>query len=161
MKHWRWKDGRKLREMPRKLYCVNEVVLLVSSIYLCEESNHEIISHDPSVLHTCTEVGIEVPFYLFHRSGATKEQFDYIATSMQTGMTIKDIETHLMTLYSAQHSRRACEYYHAQGNLQKDSTQQIGNITFPVFEVNKNFIGRTLISRVFMRLFFKSENMFR
>lgn len=44
--------------MPIKLYYVNEVALLASSVFLCEECNHEIISHDPAVLDTCTEAGM-------------------------------------------------------------------------------------------------------
>ena len=98
LKDWKWKDGSKDRDAPRKLFCIQEHVLLVSSVYLCER-NHQIISHDPQILSEVRK-NIQIPFALFHKSGVTKDLFDFISASIQTGMTTEDLESMLINLHS-------------------------------------------------------------
>ena len=99
LKHRKWKDGSKYKDAPRKLFCIQERVLLVSSVYLCER-NYQIISHDPQILSEVRK-HIQIPFALFHKSGVTKELFDFISTSIQTGMIIDDLESMLINLHSS------------------------------------------------------------
>ena len=99
LKHWKWKDGSKDKDTPRKLFCLQERVLLVSSVYLCER-NHQVISHDPQILNEVRKHG-QIPFVLFHKSGVTKDLFDYISISIQTGITIEDLESMLINLHSS------------------------------------------------------------
>ena len=35
LRHWKWKDGSNDRDNPENLFCIQERVLLVSSVYLC------------------------------------------------------------------------------------------------------------------------------
>ena len=80
LRHWKWKDGSNDidRDNPENLFCIQKRVLLVSSLYLCER-NHQIVSHDPRIINEFRKQ-IQVPVVLFHKSGVSKDLFDYIAS---------------------------------------------------------------------------------
>jgi len=52
----------------------------------------EVIAHDPSVNLALKSSKIIIPFILFHMSGVTKKLHDYVSISMQSGISITDIE---------------------------------------------------------------------
>ena len=133
LKHWKWKDGSKDRDASRKLFCIQECVLLVSSVYLCERN--QIISHDPQILSEVRK-HIQIPFVLCHKSGVTKDLFDFISTSIQTGMTIDDLESMLINL----HSSRS---YNSMYRLTFSPTVESNRfITEPrLHKLENNFIG--------------------
>lgn len=89
---WRWKRANTKWDRPRSIYCIQEEVLLVSCVYLCESSHHEVIAHDPSVNLALKSSNIIIPFVLFHMSGVTKKLHDYVSISMQSGISTTDIE---------------------------------------------------------------------
>ena len=62
----------------------------------------------------------------------------------------------LLNLYSSHHSSRAYLYY-SQPTLTKDSNMQCN---FPHFNPKKDFIGRMLITRAFLRAFSQCEDMY-
>lgn len=156
LRHWKWKDGYTDRDMPRTLFCIQERVLLVSSIYLCER-NHQVLSHDPTILNKVRNHR-QIPFVLFHRSGVTRDLFDYISITIQTGINIEDVERMLINLHSSRNFNK----------LQATSTQTMnrnidskyGISALPLFTIGKDLIGRNLISKVFVRAFFEKEHMF-
>ena len=151
LKHWKWKDGSKDRDAPRKLFCIQERVLLVSSVYLSEK-NHQIISHDPQILRK----HIQIPFVFFPKSGVTKDLFDFISTSIQTGMTIEDLESMLINLHSSR------SYNSLYSRLTLSPTVESNRfITEPLLhKLENDFIGRKLISKVFIRTFLETEHMY-
>ena len=57
--------------MPRTIHDVNDVVLLVSTVYACEDG-HRLLAHDARVLKMITSPSL-VLFVLLHQTGFTKE----------------------------------------------------------------------------------------
>lgn len=149
LRFWKWKDGRTERDMPRKLYCIQEQVLLVSSVYLCD-NHHQVLSHHPSILEELRKLLFRVPFVLFHKAGVTSELYNYISVSIHTGICIQDVEN-MLNLHQLQ--MQTC--YHTQSP--GDNYNFCGS---PVFEIDKEFIGRKLISSIFIRSFIESEHMY-
>ena len=66
----KWKDGRSERDLPRKIYCVNGPVLLVSRLYRCTQG-HEIAGHDPRILESI--LSGDLKFHHGHKLGFTPE----------------------------------------------------------------------------------------
>ena len=131
------------RDIPRKLYCIQEQVLLVSSVYLCEK-HYQVLSHHPSVLEEVRKVALIIPFVLFHKSGVTRELYNYISIGIHTGICIQDIENMLINLHQNQLQMQMC--------YQMPSRQSAcDNHNFR--EINQEFIGRKFISSIFIRSF--------
>jgi hypothetical protein len=117
--------------MPRKLYCIQEHVLLVSSTYLCD-NHHQVLSHHPSILEELRKLLFRVPFVLFHKAGITSELYNYISVSIHTGICIQDVENMLINLHQLQ--MQACDHTQSPG----DNYNCCGS---PVFEIDKEFIS--------------------
>lgn len=156
LRFWKWRDGKTERDMPRKLFCIQEQVLLVSCVYLCED-HHQILSHHPKILEEIRKISWPIPFLLFHKAGVTRELYNYIALSIQSGISIQDVENMLINLHQSQHSQRACTFFLAQSGYNSENDN---NMSFHSLEINKDFIGRKLITRVFLRAFTESEHMY-
>ena len=154
LRHWKWKDGSNNKDVPRNLFCIQERVLLVSSVFLCER-NHQIVSHDPSILNEMKKRGHEIPFVLFHKSGVTKDLFHYISITIQTGINIEDVEHMLINLHSSRNLNKLRNNVLNRNIDSKSST----NKPLP-YTIGKDFIGRKLISKVFIRAFLESEHMY-
>ena len=148
---WRWNDGTSSHTSPRTIFSIQQQVLLVSCVYLCSGKHHQVVAHDPELLKAIREAGIRIPFILFHKSGMTKELFDFISSSTQAGLCIQDIENMLLNLHNSYHCSRAFLYY---------SQRQNAAANFPLFNPKKDFIGRMLITRAFLRAFSDCENMY-
>ncbi len=154
LRFWKWNDGKTERDMPRKLYCIQELVLLVSSVYLCD-NHHQVLSHHPSLLEEVRKSLFRIPFVLFHKSGVTRELYNYISISIHSGICVQDVENMLINLH---HSQNSPTYYKVcPEKLLCDNPDSAGTA---VFEVNKEFIGRKLISTIFLRAFIESEHMY-
>ena len=121
-------------------------------MYLCSGKHHQVVAHDPKLLKTVCETGIRILFILFHNSGITKELFDFISSSTQAGLCIQlDIENMLLNLHNSYHCGRAFLYY---------SQRRDAAANFALFNPKKDFIGRMLITRAFLRAFTECENMY-
>ena len=83
LRPWRRKSASTKRDRPRSIFCIQEEVLLVSCVYLCESSHHEVIAHDPSINLALKSSNIVTPFVLFHKSGVTRELYDYVSITIQ------------------------------------------------------------------------------
>ena len=68
-KNSKWKDGHSDKQLPRKLYGENCVVLLMNRVYVCEYG-HE-IEH-------VSAVNYKMPFALSHKSGVTLDLLNLI-----------------------------------------------------------------------------------
>ena len=93
----RWKDGKTSYDEPRRLFCIQREVFLVSRIYRCR-IGHQTLAHDPWTLKTISSY-IQVPFVLFHKSGVTRDLFQYVFTHIQAGVKLTDIEHFLQQMY--------------------------------------------------------------
>jgi len=81
----------------------------------------------------------------------TKELFDVISSSTQAGLCIQDIANMLLNLHNSYHCGRAFLYY---------SQRRDAAANFALFNPKKDFIGRMLITRAFLRAFTECENMY-
>ena len=76
--------------MPRKIYGLSSMVLLVGQILHCG-NGHQITTYDPRIVDMFSD-RMCVPFVLFHRSGVTRELVQQIFTQASLGTHFKDIE---------------------------------------------------------------------
>ena len=86
----RWKASRGTQDVPRILYCCDGSTLLVSRMYTCKKG-HKIISHDPRVIEHIPP-SYQVPFFLLHRTGFTRELANWVHSCVFAGMTFHEIE---------------------------------------------------------------------
>ena len=61
LRTWRWSDGTSPHSVPRSIFSIQERVLLVSCVYLCE-NHHQVIAHDPELLKLVKQA---LKFHLF------------------------------------------------------------------------------------------------
>ena len=85
----RWKDGRATYDQPRCPYGLRNDVLLVGRVYLCK-NKHQSLSHDPGILFQIKHK-FPPPFVLFHKTGVTRELFQFFTSHITAGMSIADM----------------------------------------------------------------------
>ena len=101
LKPKKWKYGGSERDMPRKIYGRDGVVLLVSRVYVCPQG-HEITAHDSRILvHLPTDRNN--PFILSHKSGVTMGFMNEVNSLARSGMNFSEIEKHFAQHYYDKH----------------------------------------------------------
>ena len=102
LKPQKWKDGGSERDMPRKIYGRDGVVLLsVSRVHVCPQGN-EITAHDSRILvHLPTDKNN--PFILSHKSGVTMGFMNEVNSLARSGMHVSEIEKHFAQHYYDKH----------------------------------------------------------
>ncbi len=139
----RWKDGTSPRDQPRKLYCIQKCVLLVSRVYRCPVG-HQILAHDPWLLQvTASKISSQIPFVLFHKSGVTRELFLYIFTHVQAGVKLTDIERLISQMYTDGAQTVLCRQ-----NPTSDAQRRL------------EMPGRQITTNCFVRAYFEFEHMY-
>ena len=86
-----WKDGKTKRDNPRRLYGLIHPVVLVSRIYRCQLSNHEVIAHDGDIIKQLSDKD-RPPFMLSHITGMTRELQNTITSHILSGLSFCDIQ---------------------------------------------------------------------
>lgn len=105
LRTWRWNDCKSLHSMSRTLFFIQERILLVSCRYL-RGDHHQVLARDPELLKGVHKQAFKFPI-LFHKSGMTKELFNFISSSTQAGLCIQDIKNMLLNLHNFHHCSRA------------------------------------------------------
>ena len=136
----RWKDGRSSCDEPRKLFCIQRKVFLVSRIYRCG-TGHQILAHDPWTLKAIPS-SIQVPFVLFHKSGVTRDLFQYVYTHVQAGVKLTDIEHFLHQMYCDAVVSAVCAVA---------PSVALASVESP---------GRRIVTNCFVRAYFENEHMY-
>ena len=136
----RWKDGKASYDEPRKLFCIQREVLLVSRVYRCK-SGHQILAHDPWILKTISS-STHVPFVLFHKSGVTRDLFHYVFTHVQAGVKLTDIKNFLERMYN------------------DAAMSTLSSTNAPNFVSSLESPGRRIVTNCFIRSYFEYEHMF-
>lgn len=99
-----WRDGMGgTRSEPRKVYGVNGVTLLVGRVYACSKG-HEVVGYHPGILKAIPACFI--PFKLWHITGFTIEQIQFIASLISFGVSIHKVRDILL--------ERIGRWYHLQ-----------------------------------------------
>lgn len=152
----RWKDGSSSCDQPRRLYGLNNSVLLVSRVYTCQR-RHQTIAHDPAILSQVRHL-FRLPFVLFHRGGITRELSNFIISHSNAGMTTSDIQTlWLQTIYEAYATRREVHF----SALRKNSSDHLNDIQFPDFQQRYQNPGQKVIASCIARNYFWKENLYK
>ena len=137
----RWKDGKASHDEPLRIYCIQREVFLVSRIYRCRKG-HQTLAHDPWTLKMISSY-TQVPFALFHKSGVTRDLYQYVYTHVQAGVKLSDIEYFLKQMYhDAAISRTAPHNALSLASISIDSP------------------GRQIITNCFVRSYFENEHMY-
>lgn len=85
-----WNDGMTRHTQPRLLHDVDDVVLLVTAVYVCEEK-HKILGHDERILSMLADQ-ITLPFILLHQTGFTMRFVEMCQSLCQAGMNFHSLE---------------------------------------------------------------------
>ena len=104
----RWKAARGTQDVPRVLYCCDGSTLLVSRMYTCKKG-HKIISHDPRIIEHIPP-SYQVPFFLLHRTGFTRELANWVHSCVFAGMTFHEIEEVLIQRHRGVHEDRKSKF---------------------------------------------------
>ena len=92
-----WKDGRDVHNNPRRLYCTDSPILLVSCLYACE-NDHRFLSHDQRIIDRCkTE---NVPFVLLHKLGFTKKFLHFVVLHVTAGLSSSAIAETMSSMWN-------------------------------------------------------------
>ena len=156
----KWKDGRRERDMPRQIYCINGPVLIVSRVYRCTQG-HEIAGHDPRLLDSIPSGDIK--FHLSHKSGFTSELCSLVFALASGGQALNEIELFLAQRYLDNFAERQCRYSrHVSKYLEKNTSSDKEKLsTFPSFDVWRPTPGTDTVHQCFLYIFKENEQFFR
>ena len=101
-----------------------------------------------SVFVTCNRcnrifVLVQIPFVLFHKSGVTRDLYQYIYTHVQAGVKLTDIEYFLKQMY------------HDAANLRTAPHDALSFVSTSI-----DSPGRQIVSNCFVRSYFENEHMY-
>ena len=146
-----WQDGSTERYYPRCIYGMYGIVLLVCRIYRCS-NGHMMTSCDPHFLDYFPERHV-IPFFLLHKSGATRNLQSFIFHLSSQGKSFADIQNTLLWTIQTHHAQKMsmCRYLH--GHAATDVPP-----CFPKTWVSKDFIiNAFLITYNELKEYFFSE----
>jgi hypothetical protein len=86
-----WNDSSSSTKQPRILNGIDNIVLLVSSVYVCD-GRHKVIAHDEIVLANFP-LREMIPFTLLHKTGFTRELLDMCSVSCRRGINFYSLES--------------------------------------------------------------------
>lgn len=144
----RWKASRGTQDVPRVLYCCDGSTLLVSRMYTCKKG-HKIISHDPRVIENIPS-SFQVPFFLLHRTGFTRELANWVHSCVFAGMTFHEIENVLIQRHREAFEDRKCKFNaEMKAYLEKNpDTDPMEIQKFPEFKMSQVPSLETIMSSI-------------
>ena len=83
-----WNDGSSESKQPRILQGVDNIVVLVSIVYVCDNM-HKMVAHDDIILKSFPSADM-MPFLLLHRTGFTRVVFAQHCAGEELTFTICD-----------------------------------------------------------------------
>ena len=155
----RWLDASKPRYMPRSVYGLNGVVLIVAQILHCR-NGHQVTTCDARILNKFSDRAY-LPFILFHRSGLTRELSQLIFTQASLGTPFKDIEAVIRSCNVDRHFRSVLMYYtYISGKTELETTDVISPATTLPTSSSIHTISNDLIADCFIAKFKEMKNYF-
>ena len=86
-----YNDGSSPSKQPRKLHSMEDIVLLVSAVYICKKG-HKLIAHDERILKSFPSP-IMIPFKLLHKTGFTRDFAENLFLFCRRGLNFYEIES--------------------------------------------------------------------
>jgi len=104
-----WNDGSSSTRQPRVIHAVDNIVYLVSAVYICERK-HKLLAHDEAILD-CFPFKSVVPFLLLHKTGFVRSFADMCTSLVRSGMNFYAIETYIRERRMATYARGNCHFH--------------------------------------------------
>ena len=152
MHHGYWNDGTSHAKQPRILHGLDNIVVLVSAVYVCG-NRHKILAHDPAILELFPSNSI--PFILLHKTGFTKELVDTSIALCKRGINFYRLESLILErrweVYAQQQRLHA-----SLSGLQSPDTCSDAFLTSIISKSPSNDI----LSKMFLTQFLKDEKIY-
>lgn len=150
-----WKDGRATRHMPRRIYGLAGIVLLISRVYTCR-AGHEINGHDPAILIKCYG---RIPFLLSHKTGVTRELIEMFVSMVRNGLSFAQVHDILLERLHMRHLDSETRFLE---DLSSYSARHpvVLNYSFPEFSELRECPSRNTISDFFLHYFDLNEQLY-
>lgn len=127
--YWKW--GQSAGSQPRKIHCIEYIVIIIPAVYSCAH-DHLVVANDPRILRVLTLE--QQPFVLLHRTGFTKHFINTVVQLFQEGMTIAKIEQYILKSrenYIADLYLRVKSFFADIGTSLTTTTSPLNLIRFP------------------------------
>lgn len=154
-----WSNGRTKGIQPRLLQGTHYTILLVGAIYSCSTSTHTVHSTDPRLLNSLGTHNL--PFFLLHRSGFTREFVNCVVCLAKEGLPITAIARHMQNMreeFAAEIISTLLQWYKC--HFGKEFTQEeVTKFTTSdcINSILKPFPTNDLIARCFIVHFQQNE----
>lgn len=144
----------------RTLYGKEQIVLLVSSKYACPKG-HTYPGYDPRLLEILPSFEL-IPFLLFHKSGVTRDLFDYIVSAVSSGSKFNEIERLLLENYWQWHSQHEHAFWNSVKLYTKSNPKyHIADFHFEPFVPSKSkHPSNDMITSCFLVYFMENKKHF-
>ena len=154
-----WNDGSTASRYPRILHAEDDIVLLVSSVYICPQG-HRTLGHDSTILKQLPSY-TEIPFVLLHKSGFTANFVAACSSMCNNGFAILKIESILAERRWGYYTRRK-EMYSAAVKSYKCQQSDFEMEAFPDFsEIGLPHLpSNDIIAHIFLHDFFENERRY-
>lgn len=156
--HLYWNDGSCAYKNPRVIHDVENIVLLVSAVYVCG-SGHKLVAHHNWILDMLpSKTG--VPFLLLHRTGFTRRFVNIVDSFCQTGMNFYSLEAAISHARWQRFEEQKQIYLDTYRKATKDSNAVL---EFPSFKDTggKCLPSDDLLRECFIANFLISEDLYK
>lgn len=150
-----WNDGSSSSRQPRILHAIDNIVILVSAVYICE-NRHTILAHDEVIL-SCYPTKAAIPFVLLHRTGFTPDLVEMCTSLVRSGMNFYNIESLIVERRWETYSRQRSHFY-----LHRQNTQQTTNCDGGDFWSSSlsNCPSNNILAKCFLARFLDDEKLY-
>lgn len=149
-----WNDGSSTSKEPRVIHSINNIVYLVSAVYVCC-NKHRLLAHDP-IIQQCFPTKSVIPFVLFHKTGFTRVFAEMCLSLVRNGMNFYAIESLVMERRMQTYARGVSHFH-----LYRQFTHGQGpsEVNFASCILSK-CPSNTAISALFVTFFLDSEQKY-
>ena len=154
-----WNDGTLPYRQPRTIHGVEDTILLVSAVYICDR-NHKTLAHDPRVINTLSRS--IVPFVLIHRTGFHRLFLNMISSFCHNGMNFHSLEASIGEMRWENFLVRKSLYENAVEQFRHSSQDEVICKDFPSFEETAmNYLpSNDVMCSCFLAKFTEDENYY-
>lgn len=148
-----YNDGSSSSRQPRMIHAVDNIVFLVSAVYICE-NNHRLLAHDAAILN-CFPVKSVVPFMLVHKTGFLRAFADMCTSLVRSGMNFYAIETYIMERRMATYATGS-SHFHLHQQVTHLASCESGFFNSPL----SNCPSNDAVTKLFLASFLENENVY-
>ena len=148
-----WNDGSSPSRQPRTLHGIDNIVILVSAVYLCD-NRHKLLANDELILERFPSSTM-IPFILLHRTGFTRGVVDMCMSLCRRGINFYNLESIILERRWESFTRQQ-ELIQIHGTI---STQSVSTNDFWSCSMSKS-PSNDVLSKCFLAEFLKYEKLY-